>query len=93
MTKQIPEEVAERLKLLLKPIAEMFRASKITIILRAPEEGNSVGDLILSNDNPTKAVEALRYHLVSEARRFADEGAKSGTPEGEFPKYRNLDEI
>lgn len=93
MTKQIPPEIADRLQLLLKATAALFKASKITIIVRAPEDGNTEGDLVLTNDNPSKAMMVLRGHMVAEARRFADEGALSGKPGAEFPYYRNLDEI
>lgn len=93
MVRQIPAEIAERMKLLLEAIAKMFKASRITIIVRSPEEANSVGDLIFSNDNPTKVMEALRNHMVAQAQSLADEGARSGTPGSEWPKLRNIDEI
>ena len=93
MTKAIPPEIADRLKHLLKPIADLFNASKITIIVRSPEEGNTVGDLVLSNDNPSKVLQTLRAHMVAEAERFAAEGARSGEPGAEFPHRKNLDEI
>lgn len=94
MTRQIPEPIAERLKLLLAAIAKLFRASRITLIVRAPEEGNALGTLVMGNDSPTEAIQALREHMAAEAKRFAAEGARSGqSPDAEFPKYRNLDEI
>lgn len=94
MTKQIPLEQAERLKLLLKPIAEMFRTSKISIIVRAVEGGNAEGDLIFSSDHPAELLKTLKRHMAAEAKRFAAEGSRSGqSPDAEFPKYRNLDEI
>lgn len=93
MTKAIPLEIAERLKLLLKPIAEMFAASRITIIIRSPEEGNTVGDLVLSSDNPTQVLEVLKTHMRAEAERFAAEGKRSGTPGAEFPKTRDADTL
>jgi hypothetical protein len=94
VTQQIPPEIAERLQTLLKPIAALFNAPRITIIVRSPEEGNAVGDLVLSNDNPSAVVATLRAHMVAEAQRFAAEGARSGVdPGAEFPHRRNLDEI
>ena len=93
MTRQIPTEVAERLKLLLEAIARLFKASRITIIVRSPEDANATGDLVFSNDNPTQAIAALRAHMVAEAERFAAEGARSGSPGAEWPKHKNLDEI
>ena len=93
MTKTIPTEIADRLKLLLKPIAELFAASRITIIVRAPEEGNTLGDLVLTNDNPTRVIQTLRAHMVAEAERFAAEGKRSGTPGAEFPKTKDADTI
>ena len=93
MTKAIPPEVAERLKVLLKPIAELFNSSRITIIVRAPEGANSIGSLVLGNDNPTDVLTVLRAHMAAEAQRFAAEGRQSGQPDAEFPKYKNLDEI
>lgn len=93
MTQQIPVEIADRLKLLLDAITKLFKASRITIIVRTPEDANSTGDLVFSNDQPHKAIEALRTHMVAQAQKFADEGAKSGTPGAEWPKHRNLDEI
>lgn len=93
MTKAIAPEIAERLKLLLKPIAELFAASRITIIVRSPEEGNTLGNLVLSNDNPTKIMEVLKEHMVAEAERFAAEGKRSGTLGAEFPKHKDADTI
>lgn len=93
MTRAIPAETAERLKVLLKPIAEIFRASRITIIVRTPEGSNATGDLVLSNDNPTLVMETLRAHMVAEAARFAAEAERSRAPGAEFPKHKNLDEI
>lgn len=93
MTRQIPTEIADRLKLLLDAIARLFKASRITIIVRTPEDGNATGDLVFSNDNPTHAIAALRTHMEQEAKRFAAEGAESGKAGAEWPKQRNLDEI
>lgn len=93
MTKAIPPEIAERLKVLLKPIADLFAASRITIVVRSPEEGNTVGDLVLSSDNPTKVLEVFKAHMRAEAQRFAAEGQRSGTPGAEFPKHKDADTI
>ena len=93
MTKPIPPEQYERLKALLKPIADMFVSRNITLIVRADEGANSGGSLVISSDNPTKALEALRHHMEEEAKRFAAEGERSGTDGAEFPVLRNLDEI
>ena len=93
MTRELPTDQADRLKALLKPIAEMFMASRITIVVRTPEGANSAGSLVLGNDNPTEALKVLRAHMVSEAERFAAEGAASGQPGAEWPKHKNLDEI
>lgn len=93
MTQQIPEAVAERLKLLLAAIAKLFKASRITLIVRSPEDANSVGDLVFSSDSPAKVMEVLRAHMLAEAQRFADEGAKSGTPGAEWPHQRDMNEL
>ena len=93
MTKQIPLEVADRLKELLKPIAQLFNAAKITIVIRSPDQGNVVGDLVLTNDNPTKVLETLRTHMVEEAKRFAAEGARSGTEGAQFPHHSPADRL
>ena len=93
MTQQIPEPIAERLKLLLEAIARLFKASRITIIVRSPEEGNANGTLIMGNDNPTKAMEALRTHMQAQAQSFADEGARSGEHGAEWPRFKNIDEL
>lgn len=93
MTIPIPKEQSDRLKTLLKPIAEMFLSANITLIVRALEGGNSSGSLVISSDNPTKALEALRHHMEAEAKRFAAEGARSGEPGAEFPYQRDIHEL
>ncbi len=93
MSQQIPEAIAERLKLLLTAIAKLFRASQITIIVRSPEGANSTGVLVMGNDSPAEAMQALRAHMVSEAERFAAEGARSGQPGAEWPRQRDVNEL
>jgi hypothetical protein len=93
VTQPIPPEKKARLMELIKQIGMEFISPRITLIVRSPEEGNTVGTLVLSSDNPTAALEALRQHAVEEAERFAREGRRSGEPGAEFPIRRNLDEI
>ena len=94
VTKPIPEDVSERLKPLLKQIADLYQTSRITIIVRAPEGGNAVGDLVFSNDNPTMVAKTLHAHMVAEAQRFAAEGKRSGVDAAaEFPKHSYADRI
>lgn len=93
MTQPIPEETRLQLQELLKPIARLFAASHITIIVRAPEGANSVGNLVLTNDNPTKIMEVFKEHMVAEAKRFAAEGPRSGTEGSEFPHHSPADTL
>ena len=94
MTKPVPEDIAEKLKPLMAGIARLFQTSRISIIVRAPEGGNALGDLVFSNDNPTKVLETLRTHMVEEAKRFAAEGKRSGAdPTAEFPKHSPADRL
>ena len=67
----IPKEIEERLRPHLAAIARLFKAPRITLIVRAPEIGNVTGDLVLSNDNPTRAIAALRSRMVAEAEIYA----------------------
>lgn len=90
MTQQIPKEAADKLKIYLAPIAKLFKSPLITIIVRSREPGNTVGDLVLTNDNPTAVINTLRAHMVAEAQRFADEGERSGRdPDAAFPVQRD----
>lgn len=66
---EIPKEAQEVLQGHLLGIAKLFKASKITLIVRAPEDGNSKGDMHFGNDNPTIALETFRRLLVEEAQR------------------------
>ena len=68
----IPPEVEARLKPALTAIAKLFRAPRITIIVRAPEVGNVKGDLVLGNDDLGKVAEALKALVVGEAVLFAN---------------------
>lgn len=71
----IPAEIEARLKPHLAAIARLFRAPRITLIVRGGDGGNAGGDLVLGNDNPTLALGALRARAVAEAEILA------GTPE------------
>lgn len=94
MISPIPPEIADALKPHLIAIKRLFKASRITLVVRTPEDSNAAGNLVLSDDNPTLVIQAIRAQMVAEAQRFADEGASSGVdPKAEFPYRRNLDEI
>lgn len=71
----IPPEVESALKPHLAAIARLFLSPRITLIVRGVDGGNAGGDMILSNDNPTLALAALRARAVAEAEILA------GTPE------------
>ena len=64
----IPTEIQERLQHHLTAIARLFKAPRITVIVRGPEVGNAKGDRVLSNDNLTHALAALRARMVAEAK-------------------------
>lgn len=68
---EIPEEIKERLQHHLTAIARLFKAPKITLIVRGPEAGNAKGDLVLGNDSPTLALAALRARIIAEAEFLA----------------------
>lgn len=72
---EIPKDVQDRLKPLLASIARLFRAPRITLIVRAPDVGNVKGDMVIGNDDPTSVIGALRARMVDEAEIYA------GTPE------------
>ena len=94
MTKPIPPEFQKPLEDYLAGIAKLFGASRITVVVRAADSGNTVGDLVLSNDDhPGKVIDVLREHMTAEARRFAAEGRRSGQPGAEFPHQRPLDHV
>lgn len=67
----IPADIQERLKPLLKQIAVLFKAPLITIVVRSGD--NAAGDLVLSNDNPSLAIEALRRQMVAEVVKNVQE--------------------
>jgi len=94
VTKPIPPEFQEPLQRYLTAIAKLFRAPRITVIIRSADNGNTQGDLVLGNDEHIdKVIEVLTIHRIAEARRFAAEGARSGLPGSEFPHLRNIDEL
>ncbi len=64
---EIPDDVQERLKPLLKQIANLFKAPRIMVIVLSAEDGNAKGNLVFGNANPTEAIEALRSHMAAEA--------------------------
>lgn len=68
----IPAEIEERLKPALTAIAKLFKAPRITLIVRSPDVGNVKGDLVLGNDDLTKVEAALRALVVGEAVLFAE---------------------
>ena len=70
---KISKEVEDALKPHLAAIARIFKAPRITVIVRAPEGANVVGDLVLSNDNPTLVIAALRARMVAEAEIDVDQ--------------------
>ena len=86
---KLPPELEEKLRPLLTAIARLFKAPLITIIVRSPDVSNVVGDLVLSNDNPTRVIVALRAQMVAEAKVFAGDARemtvsvkeRSGAPE------------
>ena len=70
---KISKEVEDALKPHLAAIARIFKAPRITIIVRAPEGANVVGDLVFGNDDPTLALAALRARMIAEAELFRDD--------------------
>lgn len=71
----IPPEIEARLKAHIAGIARLFKAPRITLIVRAPEGANVKGDLILTADNLTLVMQSLRAMMVREAQILV------GTPE------------
>jgi hypothetical protein len=69
----IPKEVQDALRPHLAAIARIFKAPRITLIVRAPEGANVKGDLVLGNDDPSLALAALRARMVAEAELFRDD--------------------
>ena len=94
MTRPIPPEFQERLEAHLAGIAKLFRAPRITLVIRSADSGNTEGDLVLSNDEHIqKVIDVIHSHMKAEARRFAAEGKRSGQPGAEFPHQRPLDQL
>lgn len=71
----IPAEIESLLKAHLGAIAKLFKAPKITLIVRAPQFANASGDLILTSDNLTLVQMSLQSMMIREAHILA------GTPE------------
>lgn len=63
----IPPEIEALLKAHLVEIARLFKAPRITLIVRAPAGANVKGDLILTADNLTEVMACLRAEMVSQA--------------------------
>lgn len=66
----IPKNVEDQLKPYLTAIARLFKAPRITLIIRAPggDDGNAKGDLVLTNDNPLFAGQALKALEIGRAK-------------------------
>ena len=58
----------------LTAIARIFKTSRITLVVRAADDGNAKGDLVLTNDDPYLAECALKAEVIRRAQIFA------GTP-------------
>lgn len=66
----IPKTIEDQIKPYLAAIARLFRAPRITLVIRGPgsEDGNAKGDLVLTNDNPLFAGHALRALEIGRAQ-------------------------
>lgn len=64
----LPRDVQHRLQQRLNQIGEEFLQPKITLVVRAPQLDD--GDLVMTNDDPAKAIAAIE-RLVA---RGADNG-------------------
>lgn len=71
----IPPEMEAYLQIHLAAIARAFKAPRITLIVRGPEDGNVKGDLVIGNDNPVFVGRVLNAQMISRAKILA------GTPE------------
>lgn len=91
----IPSEIESALRPHLAAIAKIFRAPRITIVVRGPGDGNAGGDLVLSNDNPTLALHALRARAVAEGEILAGTPAAMNVwvkpPSDARPHFQNDD--
>lgn len=93
----IPPAIQEQLQRLLGGIARMFKSPKITLIVRAPHDaqGNSTGDLVLTNDNPLFAERALKTLVIGRAKILAgtaqemDVTEHEPTPGGLGPNFQD----
>ena len=65
---EIPSSIQERLQAHLIEIARIFKAPRVTLIVRSPDVANVKGDLILGNDDPHFVSQALRARMVAEAQ-------------------------
>lgn len=79
----IPSDIQDRLKGHLIAIARIFKAPRITLILRSPDVGNVTGDLVLGNDNPLYVERALKARVVAEAEILAGTDQKMRVVEKE----------
>lgn len=70
----IPDAGRKHLQAHLTEIARIFRTSRITLVVRAADDGNAKGDLVLTNDDPYLAELALKAEVIRRAQMFA------GTP-------------
>lgn len=56
------------LQIHLHAIAKAFKAPRITLIVRGPEEGNVKGDIVLTNDNPVYVERVFRAQMIERAK-------------------------
>lgn len=68
----IPDHVQRLLQEHLIQIARIFKAPRITLIVRGPDDGNAKGDLVLTNDNPLFVERALKAQVLARAKILAD---------------------
>lgn len=94
----IPESIESQLKPYLTAIARLFKAPRITLIVRGPglgDEGNAKGDLVLTNDNPLFAGRALAALEIGRAQILVgtpvqmDAIEKEPTPGGLLPERQD----
>lgn len=67
----IPPEFEEILQRHIWGIRRLFKSPRVTIIVRAADDGNAKGDLVLTEDDPIRVMEALRARMIDEAKIFA----------------------
>ena len=58
MSKNVPIEAQMKISTHLEAIERMFKAPKVTLVIRNPELED--GDLIVTNDNFEDAIEAIK---------------------------------